>query len=118
MSERVVTVVPEAGLHARPATEFVETAREYDAEVTVGRVDGDAVSAGSMLGVTGLGVECGEDVRLTAEGPDADAALDALEEVLTTPEEGDEGADGGDDAADGDEGAETDGGESAGGGTD
>lgn len=91
MSERVVTIVPEAGLHARPATTFVETAREYDAEVTVGRLDGDAVSAGSMLGVTGLGAECGEEVRLTAEGPDAEVALDALEDVLTTPEEGDEG---------------------------
>lgn len=91
MSERVVTIVPEAGLHARPATKFVETAREYDADVTVGRLDGEPVGAESMLGVTGLGVASGEDVRLTAEGPDADAALDALEEVLTTPEEGDEG---------------------------
>ena len=46
-----------------------------------------AVSADSMLGVTGLGVRGGEDVRLVATGPDAEAALDALEAILTTPED-------------------------------
>ena len=86
MSERLVTVVPEAGLHARPATQFVETAREYEAAVTVGRPDDDPVSAETMLGVTGLGVASGEQVRLIADGPDAEEALDALEAVLTTPE--------------------------------
>lgn len=86
MSERVVTVVPEDGLHARPAATFVETANEYDADVTVAPVDGDAVDAASMLAVTSLGVASGDDVRLVADGDDAAAALDALEDVLTTPE--------------------------------
>jgi phosphocarrier protein len=87
--ERVVTVVPEAGLHARPASAFVQTANEYDAEVTIAPVsDGaDPVNAASMLGVTGLGVESGEDVRLVAEGDDAEAAIDALEAVLTSEED-------------------------------
>lgn len=86
MSERVVTVVPEDGLHARPAATFVETANEYDADVTVAPVDGDAVDAASMLAVTSLGVASGDEVRLVADGDDAEAALDALEDVLTTPE--------------------------------
>jgi phosphocarrier protein len=87
--ERVVTIVPEAGLHARPASAFVQTANEYDAEVTIAPVaDGtDLVNAGSMLAVTGLGVESAEDVRLAAEGDDAEAALDALEDVLTSDED-------------------------------
>jgi phosphocarrier protein len=89
--ERVVTVVPEAGLHARPASEFVETANEYDAEVLVGRADADTedlVAASSMLAVTGLGVGHDEEVRLVADGDDGgvEDALDALETVLTTPE--------------------------------
>ena len=86
--ERTVTVVPEAGLHARPASAFVRTANEYDAEVTIETVsDGDdPANAASMLAVTGLGVESGEDVRLSAEGDDAKAALDALEGVLTSEE--------------------------------
>jgi len=86
MPERVVTVVPEDGLHARPASNFVETASEYDIEIQVGHVDGDLVNAASMLAITGLGVTSGEDVRLVAEGAEAEAALDELERILSTPE--------------------------------
>jgi len=97
--ERIVAVVPEAGLHARPASKFVQTANRFDSEITVGRADGDdAVGANSMLAVTGLNIEHGEEVRITADGEDAAAALDELEALLTTPledAEGDEG-DGGD----------------------
>ncbi|QRV14182.1 HPr family phosphocarrier protein [Haloterrigena salifodinae] len=85
--ERTVTVVPEDGLHARPAAKFVETASEFDADVRVAPANGDdPVDAASMLAVTSLGVASGEDVRLIAEGDDAEAALDDLEELLTTPE--------------------------------
>lgn len=88
MSERVVEIVPEAGLHARPASKFVETVNEYDADVQIARADSDDfVAAGSMIAVTSLGARCGEEVRLVAEGPDAEEALDALENVLTTPED-------------------------------
>ena len=86
--ERVVAVVPEAGLHARPASAFVQTVNQYTATVTVGRPeDGPdgTVDANSTLAVTGLGVGGGESVRIVAEGPDASDALDALEAVLTTP---------------------------------
>ncbi|WP_336360767.1 HPr family phosphocarrier protein [Haladaptatus sp. ZSTT2] len=85
--ERTVTVVPEDGLHARPAASFVEAAGEYDSEITIAPADGDAVNAQSMLAVTSLGVASGDDVVLTAEGADAEAALDALEAILTTPED-------------------------------
>ncbi|WEL25757.1 phosphocarrier protein HPr [Haloferax volcanii] len=85
--ERTVTVVPEDGLHARPASQFVETANEFDADVQLGRADeDDLVPAASMLAVTGLGVGHDESVRLVAEGNDAEAALDALEDILSTPE--------------------------------
>ena len=86
MTERTVTVVPEAGLHARPASQFVQTANEYDSDIEVGPVDGDLVDARSMLAVTSLGVGHDEAVRLVAEGEDDEAALDALETVLSTPE--------------------------------
>jgi phosphocarrier protein len=93
VTERVVTVVPEDGLHARPAAEFVETANEFECELEVAAAnDGDGVDARSMLAVTSLGVASGDDVRLRAEGSDSEAALDALETVLSTPEEGDGGA--------------------------
>ncbi|QCJ48241.1 MULTISPECIES: phosphocarrier protein HPr [Haloprofundus] len=96
--ERTVTIVPEAGLHARPASKFVQTANEYDAEVTIEKIDGDGgpVNAASMLSVTSLNAAHGDEVRLAAEGDDAEAALDALEEILSTPEAGDDGDDGND----------------------
>lgn len=87
MSERIVTVVPEAGLHARPADRFVDTAKQFDADVRIARTDSDdIVAADSMISVTSLGVRHGESVRLIAEGDDEKAALDALEDVLTTSE--------------------------------
>lgn len=86
--ERTVTVVPEAGLHARPASRFVTTANEFESEITVALADGDAVNARSMLSVTTLNARQGDDVQLVAEGDDAEDALDALEDVLTTPEDG------------------------------
>ncbi|TYL39080.1 HPr family phosphocarrier protein [Natronococcus pandeyae] len=84
--ERTVTVVPEDGLHARPAAKFVETANEYDADVRVAADGDDPVDAASMLAVTSLGVASGDDVTIVAEGEEAEAALDALEELLSTPE--------------------------------
>lgn len=86
--ERTVEIVPEAGLHARPASKFVQAANEYDATVRVGLTDSELVPANSMLSVTGLGAKHGDIVRLVADGEDAEAALDALEAVLSTPEDG------------------------------
>jgi len=87
MFERTITIVPEAGLHARPASKFVETANQFDADIQIATEGDDPVNARSMLSVSGLGVEHGEEVRLIADGEDAEAALDALETVLTTPED-------------------------------
>ncbi|WP_440769523.1 HPr family phosphocarrier protein [Natronorubrum sp. DTA28] len=87
MIERSLTVVPENGLHARPAARFVSTASQFDSAIEVSTADGDPVDASSMLAVTGLNVRGGEQVRLTVDGPDEDAAFEALEEILTTPEE-------------------------------
>jgi len=72
--ERTVTVVPEAGLHARPASKLVQTANRFDADVSIGRAnDGDdgLVRADSMLSVSGLNVGHGESVRVVAEGAEA-----------------------------------------------
>jgi phosphocarrier protein len=86
MIERTVTVVPEDGLHARPASQVVEAANEYESDVTVAPADGISVDAASMLAVTGLGIGSGDEADLTADGPDEQAALDELETILTTPE--------------------------------
>jgi phosphocarrier protein HPr len=87
MMERTVMIVPEAGLHARPASKFVETANQFESELQIAADGEDPVDARSMLGVSSLGAEHDEEVRLIADGPDAEAALDALEEILSTPED-------------------------------
>jgi phosphocarrier protein len=89
MSERIVTVVPEAGLHARPAAKFVEAVNEHEADVRIAPADTDdePVAAGSMIAITSLGVASGDDVRIVAEGEDDDDALDAVEAVLTASED-------------------------------
>ncbi len=69
-----------SGLHARPATLFVETAASYQSRITVENLDrGSApVDAKSILFLLTIGVLRGHQIRITAEGPDADAALEAM----------------------------------------
>lgn len=70
------------GLHARPAALFVQAAVATGLPVTIGRPDADPVDARSILAVMGLGARQGERVSLSADGPDADAALTLLTTLL------------------------------------
>jgi phosphocarrier protein HPr len=82
MPERIVRIVNKAGLHARPAAEIVKLASRYkETEITVVRDDLE-VNGKSIMGVMMLAAECGASVRLRAEGPDAEAALDALATLI------------------------------------
>lgn len=87
--ERTVEIVPEAGLHARPASKFVETVNDYEADIKISdpSTEDEPVDAGSMLAVTGLGLKQGDKIKIEAEGDDTEKALDALEDIITTPEE-------------------------------
>lgn len=81
MTEATITVLNRSGLHARPAAAFVRAAAAFRAEVrltNLTRDPGRSASAKSMLAVLGLGVGCGDELRLEATGADADEALDGL----------------------------------------
>jgi len=84
MATRTVTIASSVGLHARPASLFVEAAAESGLDVEIGRPGEDAVDATSILGVMALGAKHGEEVVLTADGADADAVLDKLVTLLST----------------------------------
>lgn len=73
-------VLNPSGLHARPATMFVEAAAAFQSQITIENLDrgSRAVDAKSILFLLTIGVLRGHRVRVTAEGPDADAALIAL----------------------------------------
>lgn len=84
MPQRHVNVGSSVGLHARPATLFVQAVAKQGIAVTIGRPGSDPVDARGILGVLGLGVKSGEEVVLTAEGDGADAALEQLATLLAT----------------------------------
>jgi len=77
MPERAVQIVNKNGLHARPAAEIVKLAAKFQSEITIVKDDLD-VNGKSIMGVMMLAAEHGSTILLRAEGPDADAALDAL----------------------------------------
>ena len=83
MLERAVVVVNANGIHARPAAEIVKTAGRFQSNITIARDDLE-VNAKSIMGVMMLAAECGATVRLRADGHDADGALEALSELLTS----------------------------------
>ena len=71
-------IVPNAlGLHARAAARFVQTAARFSAQIRVSR-GGQTVDGKSLMGVLLLAASQGSSLTIDADGPDADAALDAL----------------------------------------
>jgi phosphocarrier protein len=81
MAERTVEIINERGLHARASAKFVKMAAAFDAEVTVSR-DGSCVDARSIMGLMMLAAGIGSTIDIAAEGPEADAALEALCELV------------------------------------
>ena len=79
--QRDVTIVNRAGMHARPAAEFVKTAGRFSADITVAK-DGLEVNGKSIMGVLMLAAEKGSSLRISARGEDARDALEALAELV------------------------------------
>lgn len=69
------------GLHARAAARFVKCAERFDAEITVSK-DQTTVGATSIMGLMMLAAAPGSSIRVCARGPDAEAALAALAELV------------------------------------
>ncbi|GGP77863.1 HPr family phosphocarrier protein [Shewanella ulleungensis] len=77
MLERQVTISNKLGLHARAATKLAILAADFDAEITLIQADKQA-SAASVLGLLMLESGIGKMITVTATGPDAATALDAV----------------------------------------
>jgi phosphocarrier protein HPr len=82
MPERRVTVGSKVGLHARPAAVVAKAAAASQVAITIRKSDGKPVAAASVLNLMTLGAMHGDEVVLAAEGDGADAALDALAELV------------------------------------
>jgi phosphotransferase system HPr (HPr) family protein len=71
------------GLHARAAARFVHTASRFRSRVTAGR-DGRVMDGKSILGILLLGASQGTTIEVTADGPDEEAAIDALSVLVAS----------------------------------
>lgn len=83
MITRDVTITNAIGLHARPATFFIQKANAFKSSIWVEKED-RKVNAKSLLGVLSLGIAQGMTIKLIAEGTDELEALDGLEALVAT----------------------------------
>ena len=81
MFSKEVVVRCESGLHNKQATYFVQKANEFDSSIWL-ESGSRKMNAKSLLGIMSLGVVTGAVVNLSATGPDAEAAVSALETLL------------------------------------
>ena len=78
---RELPIVNMKGLHARATAKFVQCCDRFDAVVTVTK-DEETVGGSSIMGILTLGAAKGSSILVTASGPDAQAVLDALTELV------------------------------------
>ena len=83
MFMKETTVNNQVGLHARPATFFIQKANEYKSSIWVEK-DDRRVNAKSLLGVLSLGIVKGTAINLIADGPDEEAAVNALVDLINS----------------------------------
>lgn len=87
MPSRLLTICNKRGLHARATAKFVKTVAQFDVAAHVvklgkGEEDSVAVPASSILGLMMLGADMGSELCVTAEGIQAEALLNALEQLV------------------------------------
>ncbi|QQR82081.1 MAG: HPr family phosphocarrier protein [Deltaproteobacteria bacterium] len=79
--EKTFTISNELGLHARPAAQFVKIASHYQSNILVHKEDRE-VNGKSIMGILMLAAPKGTEIKITAEGPDAEEAVKELGELI------------------------------------
>ena len=78
-----IPIINQRGLHARASAKFVKCAEGFDADITVSR-DGMTVPATSIMGLMMLGAAMGTSISVSASGPQAEAAVSALSQLVVS----------------------------------
>jgi phosphocarrier protein len=78
---RELPIINKRGLHARASAKFVQMVERFNAEVSVTR-NGETVGGTSIMGLMMLAAGIGTSIEVSAKGPEAEAALDAITELL------------------------------------
>lgn len=81
MLSQTITISNKLGLHARASAKLVSTADRFQSEVVLNK-DGLTANAKSIMGVMMLAAGFGTELKLTAEGPDSEAALKAVVDLF------------------------------------
>jgi phosphocarrier protein HPr len=81
MAQCEVTIKHPTGLHARPAAIFVQAAKGFASVIKVA-IGGRQADAKSIMGIMSLGIESEETILISAEGPDADQAVEKLKSII------------------------------------
>lgn len=81
--EKTFTVVADSGIHARPATQLVNTASKFQSDINL-EYNGKTVNLKSIMGVLSLGIAKDSTIKITAAGDDAEEALNTLSDMLTS----------------------------------
>lgn len=82
MTQKAMQVKLETGLEARPVAMLVQVASQFDSTVYI-NVDDRKVNAKSIMGMMSLGLASGEQVNVTADGEDEEAAIEGIEKFLS-----------------------------------
>lgn len=83
MITKEITVQNQVGLHARPATFFIQKANEFKSSIWVEKEERRA-NAKSLLGVLSLGITGGTQIKIIADGHDEETAVEALEKLIVS----------------------------------
>lgn len=81
MPTKEFTITNKLGIHARPAAQFVKTANQFDADITVEK-DGEEIDGKSIMGLMMLAAGHGSTLLITTEGPDAEDSLKAIGDLI------------------------------------
>ena len=82
MCVKDVVIQNQVGLHARPATFFIQKANEYKSSIWVEK-DDRKVNAKSLLGVLSLGIVGGTAIKIIVDGSDENIAMEKMKEIIT-----------------------------------
>jgi len=77
MTERIITVINRAGIHARPSALLVQTTKNYKSNIYMEK-NNDRINAKSIMGIITLGASYGTELKIIAEGEDEEAAVEAI----------------------------------------
>lgn len=81
MIETEIEVTNPKGIHARPSSLLVNTAREYQSRITLSLGE-YSTAADDIMGILSLGALCGDTLKVTVQGPDEEEALRRLREIF------------------------------------